>query len=331
MKGRVISDWTRADFSTPQGRALIIDAVSHFTRAADVNPEVRAAIAHFGTKADGPAKIREILEKFHLEGAADQAWRAFFTVRDYTSTNQDGFKLRDVGSGLTFRLIPEGGEVKIAKMAGEDVEVAFSMYGGGLGWHRTLIDDRDWWTLEDNAISFRNKWLAKQAAIGCALIEALGAGQNQAWSAPTPAALANTDSRYVAIRDANTINDACVGILTDLKAAGYDVAPGVAFTVLAPIQLRNRISAAMALTSTSVAGSPAAVQWNVTPVYTLELSATNKYYVGIPGMKSIIGVRMNLTIFDQFDPKTYSDIAVGWARLGGAIGEVKQIRRCSIA
>lgn len=331
MKGKVIADWTKANFSSDSGRRLIFDAVNHFVGATERDKEVRLAVTHFATKADGPAKVKELIEKYHLENAADQGWRIFFAFRDYTGTTQDGFKIRDVGSGLTFRLIPEGGEIKIAKMAGEDVTVGFNMYGAGLGWHRTLIDDQDWWTLEDNAIAFRNKWLQTQAQIGCGLIEAIPAAQNVAWQSPTPAALANTDPRYMASRDANTIEAACLKVLTEMRAAGYDVSANATFALLAPLQLRNRISAALALTQNNTTGTPKATQFNVQPEYTLELSAATSYYIGLPGLKSIWGTRKNLAVESKYHLETYSDIAAGWARLGAAIGEVRQIARCATA
>lgn len=331
MKGRVIADWTKADFSTENGRRLIFDAVNHFVGATERNEKVRAAVTHFGTKDDGPAQIKELIEKFQLETAADQAWEIFFKFRDYTNTTKDGFRIRDVGSGLTFRLIPEGGEIKVAKMAGEDVTVGFNMYGAGLAWHRTLIDDRDWWTLEENAVAFRNKYLKLRAQIGVALIEAIPSGQNVAWQNPTPAALANTDPRYVASRDANTISAGCLKVITDMRSAGYEVNPEAAFALLAPLQLRPRISAALALTQNGMAGTPKAQQFNVQPVYTMELSETDKYYVGLPGIKSIWGDRMRLSVESKFHLETYSDVAAGWARFGAAIGETKQIARCATA
>lgn len=331
MKGKVIADWTKANFGTEAGRRLVIDAVNHFVGATERDKELRLAVTHFATKADGPEKVKELIEKYHLENAADQGWRVFFTFRDYTSTTQDGFKIRDVTSGLTFRLIPEGGEIKFAKMAGQDVTVGFNMYGGGLAWHRTLIDDQDWWTLEDNAIAFRNKWLRTQAQIGCGLIAAIPAARNIAWQNPTPAALPNLDARYTASRDANTIEAACLQIITDMRAAGYDVSASTPFALLAPLQLRNRITAALALTQNGVTGTPKATQFSVQPEYTLELADATSYYVGIPGLKSIWGTRKNLTVESRYHLETYSDIAAGWARLGAAIGETRQFARCATA
>jgi hypothetical protein len=331
MKGKVIADWTKANFATEGGRRLVFDAVNHFVSATDRDKEVRQAVTHFATKADGPAKVKELIEKYHLENAADQGWRVFFAFRDYTSTTQDGFRIRDVASGLTFRLIPEGGEIKFAKMAGSDVTVGFNMYGAGLAWHRTLIDDQDWWSLEDNAIAFRNKWLQTQARIGCGLIEALPQNRDVAWQDPTPAALAVGDPRYTASRDANTIEAACLQILIDMRAAGYDVSASTPFVLLAPLQLRNRISAALSLTQNGVTGTPKATQFSIQAEYTLEFAAATSYYIGIPGLKSIWGTRKNLTVESKYHLETYSDVAAGWARLGAAIGETRQFARCATA
>jgi hypothetical protein len=71
--------------------------------------------------------------------------------------------------------------------------------------------------------------------------------------------------------------------------------------------------------------------YNVRIVWTMMLTATDKYYVILPKQKLVGGNRMDLTIFGQFDPLSYSDIAVGWQRYGGAVGELKQLVRCSIA
>jgi hypothetical protein len=59
------------------------------------------------------------------------------------------------------------------------------------------------------------------------------------------------------------------------------------------------------------------------------LSSSSKYYVILPKQKIMGATRMDLTIFSKFDPESYSDIAVGWQRYGGAIGEIKQLVRCS--
>ena len=332
MKGRIVKDWSKVDINNRDHRAKVIGAVQHFVAGAD-RADVGAALQLVATQTDFPASVLEVIEKFQQVKAFDNAWERLFTLRDYTSSNRDGFTILDVGDGLTFEEIPKGEKVKIHKMAGEKATVNFAMYGGGLGWHRTLFDDKEYWHLEENAIAFNNKWLHKRAQVGYALIEAIDSGRNVSWQAAAPN-VASTDANYLALRDIATINAACLGILTDLKDKGYGVDVSSSFELIAPLALRDRINRALSgPLNAGVSGATLkGVNFNVTPNFTLNLQTNQTtYYVGIPGIKSIWGNRMNLTIFDQFDPTSYSDIAVGWARMGGAIGDVQQIRRCATA
>jgi len=61
------------------------------------------------------------------------------------------------------------------------------------------------------------------------------------------------------------------------------------------------------------------------------LSSSSVYYVIFPKNKLKGANRMDLTVFSDFDIEAYSDIAVGWQRYGGAVGELKQLVRCATA
>ena len=107
--------------------------------------------------------------------------------------------------------------------------------------------------------------------------------------------------------------------------------PTSQFIILAPIQLKGRLSRALGLVQQPFAGSVSRTYYNVTPTYTLGLAASDVYYVILPKQKLITANRMDLTIFAKFDELSYSDIAVGWARYGGAIGDSQQLQRCATA
>ena len=134
------------------------------------------------------------------------------------------------------------------------------------------------------------------------------------------------------LRDINTINAACLKILTAVKDKGYGVGVNTRFVIVAPLALQSRLKRATGLLNAGISGSLGGLNYTVDVVYTLMLAVSQaSYYVCLPGIKSISGRRMDLTVFDQFDPKSYSDIAVGWARLGAAIGDTEQISRCATA
>jgi len=346
-RGVIIPDWGRveqAGIDNPQVRNCIMGALQAFmvapehpvykkacqafaetgdTRAAE------AAMQAFGTTADFPTSVLEVLKKYQPTTYYDTAYEQIFDMRDFTNSNRNGFELLDVEGALSFRLVTEGAKAKVYGMSGEKVTVTFDMYGGGLSWHRRLFDDKEYWTLENNAVEFRNKWYSSKASNFYSLIEAVSSSQNVTWQAVTPANVPDTNENYEAIRDVNTINHACLGILTDVKDKGYGITPNSEFIILAPLALKGRLTRALALVQQPFAGSPTRLYYNVRPLYTLSLSDNTKYYVILPKQKIIGANRMNLTIYGQFDPLSYSDIAVGWGRYAGVIGDTEQVRRCA--
>ncbi len=332
---KIFSDYSKLDFRTKEGRDKIFAAVQYFASDARIEAEAKKRLAvmqAFGTSGDFPAAANQILEKFHAIPAYDTGYEEIFDIRDFTGTAESGFDMADVEDGLTFTEVPIGEKVKIAKMSGSKATVNFVLYGGGLGWLRTLIDDKKYWTLEDNAIAFVNKSAQQTAAAFYALIEAVGSGQNIDWQAPDPSALANTDTTYTANRDAQTLNLAAQTILLAIKDKGYGVTPANAkFIVLTPLQILGRLQKAVNLALQGFAGSPNQASYSFRLLPTTGLVTTNRYYVTIPKIKAKGGNRMNLTIFNQFDIESYSDIAAGWKRFAGAIGDQQQFARCAIS
>jgi hypothetical protein len=341
MKGKIIKNWSEINFNDLASRKKVIGALQHFMRRPDgengyagrgKNP-IAAAFQAFATKGDFPAEILQILEKFHAVPDYDLGYEQIIDIRDFTGTNESGFKILDVTSGLTFNKVKTGEKAKVYKFGGTVAEVTFDKYGGGLDWDRTLIDDRQYWALEDNAIEFRNKAYQSRAAAYYALIEAAGAasGNKQSWAAVTPTSYASSGEHYNVIRDVNTINAACLAILNDLKDKGVGALASSQLVILAPIALKSRLEAAVKQLQQAVVGSAGRLSFSVRIVYTLMLASDSYYYVCYPKAKSKGGYRQDLTIFDQFDIMSYSDTMVGWMRYGGAIGDTDQVAQCAVA
>jgi hypothetical protein len=332
MKGRIIQDWNNVDLKTPRGQEMFRCAINHFMQVPDTIPEVKAAIRHFTMNGDFPANVVSILQKWHVEPNFDEGWQEIYDVRDFTGTNASGFELLDVTSGLTFELLLPGEKVKIHKMSGSKVVVGFDMYGGGLGWLRQWFEDNQFWNIEDTTIQFANKWRKKRSEIFYALIEAVGSGQNITWQNPFPSTLPNTDANYGAVRDFETMNKAAETILLNLKDKGYGVGPSTEFIILHPIQLKSRVSRALsAPLNMNITGDYKGTQYNFRAIPTMMLGAADKYYVILPKQKIKAGIRMNLEMWGEFDIMSRTDVAVGYMRFGGAIGDEEQIQRCSIS
>jgi len=333
--GMIFKDYSKIDFNSSYGREKVFAALQYFSSGKgriDAEKRKAAALQALTGSGDMPTRTNEIIEKFHALPDYDTGYEEIFDIRDFTGTNEAGFDILDVEDGLTFRKVVDGAKAKIFKMAGSTASVTFDLYGGGLGWLRTLIDDKKYWLLEDNAVSFVNKAAEDKASNFYALVEALGSGYNIAWTAADPSTLATTDATYTANRDAQTLNAAAQAILLAVKDSGYGTNyQNAQFLISAPIQLVGRLNKALGLMLQGTGGSPNQVAYKFRIIPTTMYSTTTVYYVILPKLKAKGGTRMNLTIFNKFDEESYSDIAVAWQRYAGAIGDSDQFRRCAIS
>ena len=327
MKGRIIKDWSKVNFRNPEDVKKVRGAMQHFmvqlaTKTKHENKELVAAMQQFTTKGDFPAEILQVLEKFHATDNWDTGYERLFDIRDFEGTNESGFDILDVQSGLAFSKVAVGQKAQVYKASGSKVSVSFDQYGGGLGWNRVWFDDRKYWQIEDTAIAFRNAAYSSRASNFYALIEAIS-GVDLAWQGATADSEVN--------RDIKTIDQACLNILEAVKNKGYGVSANSRIRLLAPLALRRRLTAALNQLNQSVQGSPNAIQYNIEPIYSLMLTDNTKYYVALPGIKNKGGYRQDLTLFGLFDPLTYADTVVGWMRYGGAIGDTDQWQKCATA
>lgn len=350
FKGQIVSDWGYVErnggIDNPQTRQLIRGALNNFlvqpasapfkaaaqafANTGDAVVAQKALVQAFATSQDFPTSILEVLDKYHQTTYFDTGYEQIFDMMDMRNSNRNSFDIMDVESGLTFAKVPEGQKAKLYKMSGEKVSVTLDMYGAGLGWSRRLFDDREYWTIEDNAIAFRNAAYSSKAQDFYDLIEAVAATYDLAWQA-VEGAIPTTNENYIPLRDIRTINKACENILIRCKDLGMGVTPNSEFILLAPIQLRNRIPRALGMVQQPFSASTSQLVYNVRPVYTLMLATTDVYYVILPKNKIKGANRMDLAVFSDFAIEAYTDIAVGWQRYGGAIGEIKQIVRCATA
>jgi len=331
---KVISDWRKLEklggIRNPEALAMLGGALQAFMLEPE-KPEAKAQMQAYGTSADFPTSVTEVMRKYQLTTYFDTAYEQVFDMIDIRNSRRNSIDITDIQDALTFAATPEGMKAKVYGMSGVKSNIDCDMYSGGLSWSRKLFDDEEYWKIENNAIAFRNKWYSNKATNYFALIEALGAGQNITWQLPDPAGITNTNENYTAIRDIQTIMAACQSILLAVRNKGYGVSPSSPFVILAPIQLKGRLSRALGLVHQPFAGSVSRTYYNVSVAYTLGFVETDVYYVILPKQKLIALNRMDLTIFAKFDELSYSDIAVGWGRYGGAIGDSEQLQRCATA
>lgn len=342
-KGKIVSDWGEVEklkrpgdqtfWGNPEARRLVTGALQHFMEAEDPSVTAyKAALQHWSPQDNFPATVLPNLATRQETASYDNAFEQVFDIMDFTNVPRNGFEITDVSDSLTFDEVPVGGDAKIYTVAGEKVTVTFAEYAAGLGWPSRLIEDQEYWNLEKAAIAFRGKAAQRRAQIFYALIDAVPAAQNLAWQAVVPAALANTDPNYTAIRDIETINRACYEIVNDLEDGALIATPDSGFILLAPLLLKSRVLRALGLLNYGLAGgSFDGVNYSVRPLFTNMLASNTVYYVILPKQKAQGADRKLLTVGERHDIISNSDVMAGWMRYGGAIGEVLQFQRCATA
>jgi hypothetical protein len=336
MRSRIFNlNWETFNFKDPEQRKALAGALQYFCalpnrfvpeRLAKIEEFVKAhkQIQEFTLASDGweNEKAIDIFQKFHLQTDYDNGYEQIFDIRDFSGTKASGFDLAAVRSGLTFREVKEGEKLKVYQMAGAKERVYFCYYGGALGWHRRLFEDGDWWTIEDNAIEFRNKAYSSRAAVYYALLEAAADAKGCCAVISAPCSDCDADARSIA----TSINYAATNILLNTSGRGYDANPATAqFVVLTPLQLRGRVRYALGQRMQAFTDSEKIIDYNFKLITTTMLTNTNRILVILPQRTLKIGYRMDLTLFDDFDILSYTDTVAGWMRHGGCVGDIDQI------
>jgi|GEM_PF-657932 len=355
MRGQIIKDWTKVDpeklfnpqKKDPQHQRQVIEALQFFfalpsrfipdkfatnERFLERRKVIeKAKTQYFSTLNDFPATPKEVIDKYHELAVYDNGFEQIFNIRDYTGSRRDGFAIDTVQSGLTFRKMLTGEKLHVYQMSGDREYVFFDYYGGALGWDRKLFENQEYWTLEENAIEFRNEAYRIRAATFYALLEAVSAlkAADIAWQA-SPDGLAVATRGYQAQRDAATMNLAAQTILLACQASGYGIsAQNVSFVILAPLQLRGRIKRALGV-NYDVQGPIPVIDYNFSTVITTMLTVTDHYWVILPKRKIVGGDRMDLTTYADFDMLSRTDSAAGWMAFAGAVADIAQMERCDI-
>jgi hypothetical protein len=287
----------------------------------DAHGAVKLALQEFTTTGDFPPKALEVIEKFHLLTNYDTGYEAIFDVRDYTNSRQSGFRIMDVQSGMTFTEIPIGGKIKLKQMSGTQEYVFFHYYGGGLNWHRSLFENQDWWTLEDNAIEFVNQAYFRRAAVHYQLLEA--AMNSKTCLTLQDPGCDNCDAYAVAV--AKAINEAVTTIMLAVQNKGYGETTGTNFVILAPIQALEIVRSALNVRLQAFDSSERIISFVLQPIFTTMLANTARIGVFLPKLKIKSGYRMNLETFTSFDMLTRSDAVAGWMSFGAAIADLDQL------
>lgn len=295
--------------------------------------DIQGAVQNFQTQhmaslTDYPEFLNDLLKKIDEMTIYDNEWEAFFVIRDVSGTS--GYDVYTTGSNVVWENAPPGKTVTYYGAAGEKYRVYMHWKCGGIAVDNRLIIERDFFTIQDLFTQHRNAAFLLKAQTAYALIEAIPAGQNVAWQAPSPPLLPNTNEKYVISRDAQTLTYAGTKLIEDNKDKG--ILPNGAntvFKVLIPFQLTKRIQDALAYRIQNIGGAPLEVTYNFDVHRTTMLSSSTEYYVGIPGGKNTGGILLDITNFDEENKDNFTRERAGWMSYGFNIGDTGQWIRCS--
>ena len=341
MRSRIFNlNWENFDYKDAEQRKQLAGALQYFCALPDKfipdrfskvqeflksHKEIREAqIQMFTLASNFPIyeKAIEVIEKFHLTAEYDNGYEQIFDVKDFTGTKASGFDVSDVASGLTFRQMKDGEKAKVYQMGGTKERCYFAYYAGALGWHRRLFEDQEFWTIEDNAIEFRNKPYYTRASVFYSLLEA--AADLKTCCSAVPADCQDCHSDALSI--ANSINYAAQTILLNTQNKGYGLNPATTqFIVLTPISLRGRVRMALGVRNQAFGDAEKVIDYNFMQITSMMLTDLNRIMVILPKRKLKAGYRKELELFDDFDILSYTDTVAGWMRYGGCIGDLDQI------
>lgn len=338
MKSRIFNlDWDRLDLTDRVQKQNLLGALQWYCATPNlfVPPRLatsqqfvkqhanyqRALAQMFTLPSDFPVNPVEIIEKIHVIPDYDNGYEQIYEVRDYTGAKASGFDVLGVISGLTFQEYKPGEKLKVYEMRGAKYRCYFAFYGGALGWHKSLFDDGDYWTLEDNAMEFRAKGYSSRAAVYYGLIEAVGDKKGCCQVVPADCSGCDADAQAIV----NSLNYAARQILTNNKDKGYGITTTTPLIVLTPLGMRGRVRQALDKRLQSFSDSAKSSDFNFVQMTSLMLVNPTRVYVILPKRTLKIGYRMDLTLLDDFDILSYTATVAGWMRHGGCIGDLDQI------
>lgn len=339
MRSRIFNlDWSQFNWKDREQRRMLAGALQYFcampnqfvpprfTKVQEfmkAHKEFHAQLQAFTLPSDFPDKPSQIVRDYHKLTDFDNGYEQIFDIMDFTGTSESGYDVMDVESGLTFRSITPGEKVKVYQMSGDKYRCYFNYYGAALGWFRGLFEDKQYWTVEKNAVEFRNKAYSYRAQVFYTLLAAAAGLKGCCSVVPSGCEGAcDADARSIA----KSLNYAAATILTNCKNKGYGLNPATTqFVVVAPLNLRGRIRYALGQTMQAFAGSERLIDYNFKQITTLMGGFGDSALVVLPKYKLMGGYRMDLTLFDDFDILSYTDTVAGWMRYGGCIGDLDQI------
>ncbi len=305
-------DWEAADIDTEGGRKDLVAAVNSYFK------DLRGIKVPGGEKTtrtghiSGLPSAPDIDVRFYGP-SQDAGVLQLFRFVDKTASSNPTYQMANVSAkAIVFEQKREGQAARIRQVSGgTPVTVSSVTWHGALG-----IDDEarrfdDYGVFEQNVQQVPNIWNDKMVDNHVALLTALGAGVNEAWS---------TDL-------ITTVNNGCAQILEDVGDT-YGLPDRPVFGLLYNHRRWNMVQQALAsnFVLPNDTNSVRMLQFDIVAIPTRKIDTTSMY-LALPGF-DMVTVEWD-GLFSEFgrDFSRGVDAFVWRARQNAAIGNVSQLRR----
>lgn len=288
---------------------------------------VERPIQAFAGSSDLPALTKDVFNVTMQTPNFDLNWADMFRGINLMK-GQLSWEIATVDSGVAFKLIPEGGKVEYADLAGEKVTVAVSKYGAGLGVTWETIEGRKLYQFVQVMEDARAKLYKLWADIHYGLLATAGATNQITWQG------AGTDRTID--RDIATINKGCADLGEAVKDSGYGDTANARFVLFTSPKLRGRMTAALAATSAVMAGSGAGngtvVDFNVEPRMSWNSAVpANKGLLVLPGNKIQNAVYLREMGLSRMEQESLNELRTYWTAFGAVVADNDQVYELAFA
>ena len=258
---------------------------------------------------------------------ADMTWTGLFDVQDFRNTAEESFDIADVYDAVTFTVLPDGVDIKVAGVRGTETNYKFQDVGGGFQYSINWERDNKFWRITNGLAAMQARYAQKMGSLAWSVACASGL------STTTRDATASTTTGKD-IRTINTGMDEIINaIYTDTDADGNttDEWMGEPTFVVA----YNNTTSLYTERAQQIQATNYGVPNDLSSGYKLAYPATfignpyvttGNFYLFLPGRKFVSGIRQDLEIFPDFDPYKRVDARVGYGRYRHVRGDTKQGR-----
>lgn len=320
--GRALSADDKQAKATLKARALFNAAANSYT---DKMIALAAAHHHTTLSTEGsfpvdPGTAIEITYQ-GAEAPIDMSWVPLFDFLDFRNTQEETFRMIDIEDGITFRSYENGERVELYGVKGAQVFIPFQRFGSGFQWEQEWLDDNKFFRVTDGVASAQHKYARDMAANAYQIV-----------TDPTGLDTVSRDTtgNSIIARDVRTVNNAMTAILQDLyDEDDVEIANPRFFLLYNSLTPGYAERVAAILTAQLGIANPTLgvtqLAHPVTPLGSPRIP-TGQFYLVLPGRKLKHAVRMDLTMYANFNPYTYSGDRIFWGRYNTVRGDNRQVR-----